>query len=212
MEFFSQSDQDKWVCEILEYKKNGFFIDIGAYDGIQTSNSYSLEKFLDWKGICVEANKEIFEKLKINRKNININAAVSSYNGVCGFGGDRINNSNNLVNCFTLEKILTDNNSPKEIDYLSIDVEGHEYTIFNSFNFKNWDIKLMTVEHNLYCDGDDKKNKLFELLTLNGFVRVVENALCLDTNPAYFNKPYEDWYVNNDYLFTLNDNIKKFKQ
>jgi len=210
--FYSQANQDKWVCELLDYKSNGFFLEIGAYDGIQTSNTYTLEKFLNWSGICIEANKEVFERLKQNRNCINIHAAASNYDGLCNFGGDRINGGSTVVSCYTLDTILIQNNAPKEIDYISIDVEGHELDILRSFNFKNWDIKLFTIEHNLYCDGPVKKDSLFKLLTENNFTRVLDNALCLDKNPDYFNKPYEDWYVNNDYLFTLNDNIKKFKQ
>ena len=198
--YYSQANQDRWVCEILNFKKNGYFVDIGAYDGIQTSNTYTFEKFLNWNGICVEANHSIYNKLIKNRNCTNVFAAVSNNNGVCNFGDDKINTGNNLVNCYLLEKILIDNNSPKEIDYLSIDVEGHEYDIFKSFNFNNWDIKLITVEHNLYCDGDFNKNRLFELLISNGFTRIVDNAICLDENPDYYHKPYEDWYINNKYL------------
>jgi FkbM family methyltransferase len=196
----------------LDYKSNGFFLEIGAYDGIQTSNTYALEKFLNWDGICIEANTEVFGRLKQNRSRINVHTAVSNYDGVCNFGGDRINGGPTVVNCYTLDTILTQNNAPKEIDYISIDVEGHELAILSSFNFKNWDIKLFTIEHNLYCDGPAKKDSLFKLLTENNFTRVLDNALCLDKNPDYFNQPYEDWYVNNDYLLALNDNIKKFKQ
>jgi len=210
--FYSQANQDKWVCELLDYKVNGFFLEIGAYDGIQTSNTYALEKFLNWDGICIEANTEVFGRLKQNRNRINVHAAVSNYDGVCNFGGDRINGGVTVVNCYTLETILTQNNAPKEIDYISIDVEGHELAILSAFNFKNWDIKLFTVEHNLYCDGPEKKDSLFKLLTENNFTRVLDNAVCLDKNPTYLNQPYEDWYVNNDYLSALNNNIKKFKQ
>jgi FkbM family methyltransferase len=210
MEYFSQANQDRWVIGILGSKKNGVFVDIGAYDGIQTSNTYTMEKYLDWSGICVEANRGIYEKLKTSRKSVNVNAAVSNYNGVCGFLGDKINDSNgsDTVECFTLDKVLLDNNSPKEIDYLSIDVEGHEYEIFKTFNFSGWNIKLMTVEHNLYCDGDSKKNKLHELLITKGFTRIVEDAVCLDSIPAYFEQPYEDWYINTEFYNSLSDELK----
>lgn len=210
-QFYSQANQDKWVCELLDYKENGFFIDIGAYDGIQTSNSYYLEKNLNWKGICIEANTHAFTKLQSCRSSINIHAAVSNYDGFCGFGEDRIG-GDNQIQCFTLNTILLNHNVTNEIDYLSIDVEGHEHTIFECFDFEKWNIKLMTVEHNLYCDGPEKKNKLFNLLSSKNFIRVINNALCLDTNPSYFNQPYEDWYVNNKYLSLLDENIIKYNQ
>ena len=34
IKFHSQANQDKWVCEFFEYKKGGFFLDIGAHDGV----------------------------------------------------------------------------------------------------------------------------------------------------------------------------------
>jgi FkbM family methyltransferase len=210
MKFYSQSNQDKWVCALLEDKMNGYFIDIGAYDGVNTSNTYTLEKYLNWNGICIEANLQSFNSLKNNRNCKCVHAAVSDNNGICKFGFDSINSGDNNVNCFTLDHILKINDVPEEIDYLSIDIEGHEHTVFSVFDFSKWKIKLMTVEHNLYCSGDNNKNKLYTLLTKSGFTRVVEDAKCLDINPSYFNQPYEDWYVNNCYMDFLIYNINKW--
>lgn len=66
--FYSQSEQDKWVCEFFNYKKNGYFVEVGAYDGIQTSNTYFLEKELAWTGVCIEADTTIFQELSKHRK------------------------------------------------------------------------------------------------------------------------------------------------
>jgi FkbM family methyltransferase len=203
MTFYSQSNQDKWVVEFLNFKKNGYFIELGAYDGIQTSNTYYMEKNLDWDGICVEANPFFFQKLKVNRKSKNINVALNDYVGECYFTDDRISKSGFKVPCNTLDNILKETNCPKDIDYMSIDIEGYEYIVLKNFNFNNWNIGLITVEHNLYCDGDERKKLLYELLTKNGFTRVVDDAPCLDTNPLYFNKPYEDWYINNNLLLQI---------
>lgn len=197
--FYSQAEQDKWVCEMTNYKQNGYFVDIGAYDGIQTSNSYYLEKELNWKGICIEANPEVFLSLKNSRKSININCAVTDYEGTCYFRNDVVtNNIHDIeVKCSTLFDILNKNQSPQKIDYLSIDIEGHELIVLNEFFKKNNDFytfSWITVEHNVYCDGPEKKEALYNLLTKNGYERVVDNALCKDPNPIYYNKPYEDWY------------------
>lgn len=186
--FYSQAGQDEWVLSKI---KRGYFVDIGAYDGIQTSNTYALEK-QGWKGICIEGNLEIFKSLEKNRSSINVHAAVTDHKGTIEFGTDRIGKGIE-VPCDTLNNILMDNNCPEIIDYLSIDIEGHELTVFNSFDF-SYRIRLMTVEHNLYCDGPEKKDKLFELLTSKGFNRVAEDVKCLD--PNYYLKPYEDWYEN----------------
>ena len=61
----------------------------------------------------------------------------------------------------------------------------------------------MTIEHNLYMSGPDNKNKIYELLSKKGYVRVVEDAVSLDTNPAWYMQPYEDWYVNSKMIDEL---------
>lgn len=198
--YYSQSNQDKWVVEFFKFKKNGYFIELGAYDGIQTSNTYYMEKNLEWKGICVEANPIIYQSLIKNRTSKNINVTLNEYVGECFFTKDKITTTGVKVPCNTLNNILQECNCPKDIDYLSIDIEGYEYIVLKDFNFKEWNIGLMTVEHNLYCDGNERKDKLYELLTNNGFTRVVEDAPCLDKNPLYYNKPYEDWYINSNLL------------
>jgi len=202
--FYSQSGQDEWVVKLLNNKENGYFLDVGAYDGIESSNTAHLERELNWSGINIEANSHAFGNLARNRSTINVHSAVSDYNGTCFFSGDSITEQGEEVVCKKLTTILEEYNAPKYIDYLSIDVEGHEYTILKDFDFATWTIGLMTVEHNLYCWGSENKDRLYELLTSRGFIRVVEDAPCLDTNPLYYQQPYEDWYVNSTLLEKVN--------
>lgn len=82
IQFKGQHLQDKFVIEYFNYKRNGVYIDIGAYDGVQLSNTYILEKHFDWTGICFEPMEHQFEKLKDNRKNsINYNCAAYNTDG-----------------------------------------------------------------------------------------------------------------------------------
>lgn len=193
--YYSQSQQDFWILTQNNFKKNGIFIDVGAYDGVQTSNTYTLETYFNWNGICIEANQDAYLKLNQNRKSINVYGAVTNYDGNISFHGDKIVANGASTPCFKLNSILEQNFDDKiEIDYLSLDVEGHEYTILESLDFNKWKIKYLTVEHNLYINGPENKNKIFELLISKGYTRVVDNAVCLDTNPNWYNQPYEDWY------------------
>jgi FkbM family methyltransferase len=200
MTYYSQSKQDEWVSKFYKNKKNCFFIEVGAYDGIQTSNTFFLEKNLEWSGICIEANPFIFSLLKKNRKSINLNYAVTDYIGECFINNDKISSNGEKVKCSPLINILEENNCPNIIDYLSLDIEGHEFLALKDFDFKKYRIGLITVEHNLYCEGSERKDLIFNLLSNNGFERVFDNVACLDPNPLWFNKPYEDWYVNLELL------------
>src|ERR1700722_9523077 len=60
----SQIGQDRWVCEnIFRHQRGGFFVDIGAWDGVEISNTLLLERHYGWCGMCVEPMGEAFAKL-----------------------------------------------------------------------------------------------------------------------------------------------------
>lgn len=197
--YYSQAGQDGWVIEMTDAKMEGFYIDLGAHNGVASSNTYCLDKVLNWKGICIEAHPEIFQHLVAARPNaINVNYAVSDYIGTCYFGNDQItrNPTDKEIKCTTLYKLLKELNAPQFIDYLSIDIEGSEVPVLKKFFEENdyYTIDLITAEHNLYCWGSKQKDEIYEILASNGYERVVEDALCKEQNPMFYNQPYEDWY------------------
>lgn len=55
----SELGQDILALNLSNFKNNGYFIEIGAGDGKTFSNTYLLEKKLNWKGILVEPNKSL---------------------------------------------------------------------------------------------------------------------------------------------------------
>ena len=61
---------DKKMLDYINFK-NGFYIEMGAHDGIINSNTYYYEKKLNWKGILIEPSK-FFYDLKNNRSSKNI--------------------------------------------------------------------------------------------------------------------------------------------
>lgn len=84
--YYARSGQDKYLNEkIFLNMKNGIYVDLGAYDGIESSNTLFFEETLEWKGICVEPLPEAFEKLKDNRNCICINKCAAYYNGESKF-------------------------------------------------------------------------------------------------------------------------------
>ena len=52
-EFYSQAGQDLFVLTALDGKKNGKFIEIGAYHPTSLSNTYLLESHFGWDGIML---------------------------------------------------------------------------------------------------------------------------------------------------------------
>ena len=64
--YYSQLGEDCLLAQFFHFKERGFFVDVGAFDGVYLSNSYCFEQ-LGWSGVCVEALPEYFELCVNNR-------------------------------------------------------------------------------------------------------------------------------------------------
>ena len=176
--FHSQFEQDKYLEEsVFKGFKNGFFVDVGAHDGISINNTLYFEKYNNWTGINIEPIKSVYDRLIVNRPtNINLNLAVCNNDGTtefyCNVGYtemisgikdnfdqrhlNRLMNENQqngstteliTVNTKKLETIFDENNV-KRVHYLSIDVEGAEFEVIKSINFDKVFIDVIGFENN----------------------------------------------------------------
>ena len=178
--YYSQFGQDSYL-ETTFFKgyKNGFYVDVGAHDGITFNNTLYFEKNNNWNGINVEPIKLIYDKLISNRpNNINLNYAICNNDGetdfLCNIGytemlsgikdnydyrhHQRLEKENRemsstteviKVNTKKLETIFDENNI-SHINYLSIDVEGAEYEVIKSINFDKVFIDIIGFENNYH--------------------------------------------------------------
>lgn len=84
--YYARHGQDKFLNEnIFKNKKNGVFVDVGAYDGVESSNTLFFEESLGWSGICIEPLQDAFKKLKGNRNCVCINNCVADFTGKSEF-------------------------------------------------------------------------------------------------------------------------------
>jgi FkbM family methyltransferase len=155
---------------IFPGKKDGYFVEVGALDGMIMSQSYLFEKLLNWKGIVVEPNPVWKDALFLHR-DCNISTeAISDKQGVAtfecreipAFSGlkSSVNDArmSDIINEFDVKTItlcdLFDKfNAPEEIDWVSIDTEGAELVILQKFFSENtkYKINLLSFEsHQLY--------------------------------------------------------------
>jgi FkbM family methyltransferase len=195
----SQLKQDLFVLLELDFKRNGFFVEFGATNGIGLSNSYLLEKEFLWDGIVAEPAKVWHKDLRTNRScNIETNCVWRDSDSVLTFNeGDdaelstiadyaesdfhnRTVESTYQVKSISLNDLLSKYNAPEIIDYLSIDTEGSEYEILKSFDFNKYKFNVITCEHNFA----PIREKIYKLLTDNGYVRKYIGL-----------SRWDDWYV-----------------
>lgn len=206
MNYNSQIGQDKWVHSIIGDKRNGYFVELGACDGIKYSNTLFFEKNLEWNGICIEPNNNYLLALRKNRKCNISNDLVYSEEGhlvdfaLCDATSSIVDknigpftNKSCVVKkeTTTLEKILDNFNSPNIIDYLSLDVEGQEYNILSTFPFDRYKFRCITVEHNAPHIGPTQQQLIRLLFEKNGYRYVKGN----DDIHNWGHGPIDDFYV-----------------
>lgn len=177
--FKGQIEADRWVCEMLHYKREGFFIDAGAFNGVDISNTYYLEKELGWNGICIEAGEENYQELIKNRGCLCIKKALWTFDGIVRFNQNwtvgRVGTGIEIESiCF--KTLLRD--VPPIIDYISLDVEGDELEILMTFPW-NYRVRLWTIEHNSL-----HKQEIRDLMLSKGYLMI--------------EKPFEDWWYDNE--------------
>lgn len=164
MTSYSQLGQDRIVLSLLNNKRNGYFVDVGAYDGVELSNTYLLETQYGWDGICIEPLPDKFFQCQKTRKCKCFQDAVYSEAGkffefkLAGLIGgiaqhiDRhlhaLQSQSMLVITKTLTSILDEVNAPKQIDYLSLDTEGSELEILKGIDFDKYQFTIIDIEHN----------------------------------------------------------------
>lgn len=74
----SQLGQDIFALQQNNLKREGFFIEIGAADGVELSNTFLLEKEFGWSGILVEPARNVQKKLKESRSAKILSVALTS--------------------------------------------------------------------------------------------------------------------------------------
>ena len=171
-EWFSQLGQDKLVYKLLGNLKGGYFVDLESNDATELSNSYALETFHGWNGLCVEANPDYWAQLAFRKCEV-VGAVVgqnrmeeiefnfgnkSKLNGGM-FGGivnDAMDNTVKSANADThilvkrytvpLKEIFERHGAPKTIDYFSLDVKGAETYVMSGFPFREYKFRTMSIE------------------------------------------------------------------
>lgn len=182
----SQHAEDVFLLDYFEGMPPGVFVEVGAYDGIQFSNTYALEQ-IGWKGLLVEAHPENAKKCKKNRPNAIVEHAAAgdanasgmiSFNMVEGRGGDLLSfihaDERHQQRCrregkgIRTEEVpflpldsLLETHGMTTIDFLSIDIEGGEADAIRGICFERIRPRLILLEAN----HKQARNELRALMT-----------------------------------------------
>ncbi len=197
----SQFRQDLFALAETNYRRNGYFVEFGAADGLSGSNTYLLEKAFGWTGILAEPARVWHDALRRNRaanietrcvwsrSDVNLSfdefdyaelSVVSGMNADDALRRDRATAARYDVATISLNDLLAKYKAPKVIDFLSIDTEGSEFDILKSFDFARHQFNVIVCEHNFAA----QRESIATLLARQGYVRKHQDLSAVD-----------DWYV-----------------
>jgi hypothetical protein len=167
---YAQSMQDMFVLSMLDGKKNGVYVEIGADQPRVISNTYLLETEFDWMGVSFEVDGDKVQFFNTMRRNQCICADATK---------------------FDYKFLFEERNYPKQIDYLQLDIEPAEQTLnaLKALPLDEYRYSVITYETDVYCDGPDSQDEQARILKSHGYQLVAKNVM----NEG---NPYEDWWVD----------------
>ena len=215
-DYNSQLYQDLFASFIVENNFDKTFLEFGATNGIDLSNTYTLENNFSWTGALAEPDINWIESLKKNRTKSKIitkciwskseekmnffssKAGVlstlddfkkSDIKSMPGNTAQRIKEGVNIeVETISLNQVIEDEFNNKSPSYISIDTEGSEFEILKSFNFSKYHPVVFTIEHNF----TDLQQRIDQLMLDNNYIRIFRELTAFDA-----------WYVSSKALDKL---------
>ena len=173
MKFYSDDRQDEFVANLLKFKRDGYYLDIGSCASVGSNNSYFFES-LNWKGICIEKNPQFNDSYKTRTcKFINEDALTIDY-----------------------EKLFEEEKFPLSIDYLSLDVDEASYGVLQKLPLDKFHFKIITIEHDSHVYGDLYKAPQRKILWAHGYHLLCANVLNQSGRNIGQEHAWEDWWVD----------------
>lgn len=169
--------QEKFVIDVLGKKHDGYYVELGAFHSKDGSNTYNLEKEYNWKGVSFEINPEWHLEIVSNRQNECVLGDATKFNYI---------------------KYFEENNFPKQIDYLQVDIDaGYDYAGRSVGNSSLSLLGLIALPLNTYR---------FSVITFEHDVNIeYKNAHMRDAQREILNSLgyslvarlyHEDWWVD----------------
>ena len=212
----SQLYQDIFALLMVGKNYDKTFLEFGATDGLELSNTYLLENNCGWTGVLCEPSPQWHDILKKNRPNtkivteciwnisnkklrffvsdVGVLSTLEEFKesdklSIPGNTKNRIEKGNVVtVNTISLNELIEKEFKGKSPSYISIDTEGSEYEILKGFDFKKYDPGCFTIEHNF----TNLQKDIDEIMKSNNYLRIFKEITAFDA-----------WYVRKDVLNEL---------
>jgi hypothetical protein len=129
---FSQNGEDGIIEEIFNRigTTNQFFVEFGSSDGIESNSTYLLYK--GWNGLFIDGSQDNIDTIKRN------------CTGIISQG--RLKALYSFITAENIEPLLKNADVPKEMDFLSIDIDRNDYYVWDAI--KAYHPRVVCIEYN----------------------------------------------------------------
>ena len=194
----TQFGEDEYILDLFEKNFKGKFLDIGCYHPTRHNNTFLMYKN-GWSGINIDLNPLAIELFNFMRpRDININVGISdSEDEKKLFFIDELNTQNTLdenqlnflknhhniqdheiiekkIRTTRLDKIL-DEHKFYNIDFMNLDIEGHELNVLKTINFEKIKIKYLCVEMIEHNKKSIENNEKIKNLLIQNNYKLIKN-------------------------------------
>ncbi len=185
---YAMDGEDMEISKYFKNKKNGFYVDVGAYHPIERNNTMLLYE-QGWEGINIDISNfsiQLFNHLR--PRDINLNLAISGNEGdIEMYFQKKLSQlstikKNQAKRSFqgevktqkifskTLTSVLDSSKfKERKIDLLDIDVEGADIDVLESLDFERYSPELVCVE---VIEENNEDSRIFSFLRKKGYTRI----------------------------------------
>ena len=181
---FSQFGDDLFIAEFFANQKEGKYVDLGAFHPMRLSNTYLLFK-KGWSGTNIDLNPITIDLFNLARKNDdNICCLMAGKENLLKdvyfedwSAANSITSNKNLSERKQMKTKTFESLIYKNFDFLNIDLEGHDYEILQTIDFKKFNPKLICIE--ILENSSDKEN-------IFNFLKQCNYSFIKNFGPSYF--------------------------
>ena len=167
----SQACQESFVQNVLNFKVGGYFLEIGAADGIEASNTLLLERQFKWTGLAVELNPQLHRDF------------LNSRTTTCMCEDATVWNSDEHLESLSF---------PRRIDYLQIDIDPAWQSLqaLRNLPLNKYRFSVITFEHDYFVNQNSEvRDASREILLSLGYYLFFAGVQTRGRN-------FEDWWLD----------------
>lgn len=171
---YSQSWQDIFVLTMLNGKRNGTYLELGASDPVYMNNTYLLSGLFDWKGISIDFRSELLSLWADNRSKDTLR----------------------ILNAWEIDYTELLKELPTQVDYLQVDLdETSSLPILKKLPHSTTRFSVITFETDIFAGHIELQQQSREFLLDLGYQLLIDNV-AVRNYPTNTWEPFEDWYID----------------